>query len=84
MKGIASDLQTRLQRDPQAVVHLIVRTKDAPNIHLADAQACGLTVHRTFSLISALAVEGTASAALALANQPWVVSIEEDKIVHTM
>jgi hypothetical protein len=84
MAGIASELRSKLQRDPNALVHLIVRLTDEPNTHVADVQALGITVRRTFTLIPAIAVEGTAAASLALADQPWVLSIEEDKPVHTM
>jgi len=44
----------------------------------------GLRVHRVFRLTSGLAVEGTGEAILNLADQPWVLSIEADRAVHTM
>jgi hypothetical protein len=84
MSSIAPELKSKLQRDPGAVVNLIVRLKDAPAAHVDDVKARGITVQRTYSLISAMAVQGTASATLALADEPWVLSIEEDKTVHTM
>ncbi|MBI5305078.1 MAG: hypothetical protein HY868_23300 [Chloroflexi bacterium] len=84
MAGISTQLRTKLQSDPEAIVHLIVRVKDDPQAHVADVQARGLTVQRTFSLIPAMAVEGKAGASLALADQTWVLSVEEDKPVHTM
>jgi len=84
MAMISQDLRSKLQRDPHAVVRLIVRLKDDPGAHVADVQARGLTVRHAYSLISAIAVEGNASASLTLADEPWVLSIEEDKPVHTM
>ncbi len=84
MPNIAPNLKSKLQTHPDAKVNLIIRTKDDPQSHFAEIQKNGLTVRRTFSLISAVAVEGTASASLALVDQPWVLSVEEDKPVHTM
>jgi hypothetical protein len=84
MASIPSDLKTKLQSNPKNVVNLIVRLTDDPSQRLASIQAQGFTVRRTISLISAVALQGTGSAALELAKQPWVVSIEEDKPVHTM
>lgn len=84
MGGISNQLRSKLEHDPDAIVHLIVRVKDDPQKHIADMQACGLNVQRTFSLIAAMAVEGKASAATSLLRQDWVLSVEEDKPVHTM
>ncbi|MDE3090562.1 MAG: hypothetical protein KGJ80_14370, partial [Chloroflexota bacterium] len=82
--SIPADLKSKLQYDPSAVVRLIVRLKDDPESRVAAVQAHGLTVRHTYSLISAVAVEGTAAASLTLANEAWVLSVEEDKQVHTM
>ena len=79
-----SDLKSKWQRDPDATVRLIVRVTDNPSAHVAQVEAHGLVVRYTYSLISALAVQGAAAAALALANEPWIISIEEDKPVRTM
>ncbi len=84
MASLASDLKSKLQRDPGAVVSLIVRSKDDLSTHVDDVKARGLVVRHVYSLISAAAIQGKASAALALANASWVLSIEEDKTVHTM
>jgi hypothetical protein len=84
MASISQDLRSRLQQNPNAVIRLIVRLKDAPASHVAAVQAHGLTVRYTYSLTSTIATEGSASASLALADEPWVVSVEEDKPVHTM
>lgn len=84
MASIASDLKAKLQRNPTQSVNLIVRLTDAPDAHLTDVQSRGLTIRHTYTLISAIAIQGLASACLALADEPWVLSIEEDKVVHTM
>jgi hypothetical protein len=84
MASIQPDLKKKLEREPGSTVNLIVRLKDAPDIHVADVRALGLTVRYTYSLVSAMAVQGTASASLVLAKKPWVLSVEEDKQVHTM
>ena len=84
MANIQSDLKSKLERNPKAVVNLIVRLKDAPNLRTADVRALGLTIRQTYTLIPALAIQGSASASLTLAKKSWVLSIEEDKPVHTM
>ena len=84
MVSIAPELKTKLKSSPQALVDLIVRTKDAPDVHVADLKTRGLAVRRTFTLISAIAVQGPAATVLALENEAWVLRIEEDKTVHTM
>jgi hypothetical protein len=82
--NISQDLKSKLQTSPDATVRLIVRLTDDPGSRVAAVQAYGLTVRHTYTLISAVAIEGTAYASLKLADEPWVVSIEEDKAVHTM
>ncbi len=84
MASIAPELKSKLQRNPNATVHLIVRLKDAPKTFLDKVTARGLTIRHTYSLISAIAIEGKASESLALAKEKWVLSLEEDKTVHTM
>ena len=84
MANISQDLKSKLQTNPNATVRLIVRLADDPSRRVVSVQAHGLTVRHTYTLISAVAIEGTASASLKLAEEPWVVSIEEDKPVHTM
>ena len=84
MASISSDLKTKLQSNPKSVVNLIVRLKEDPSQRVASIQSRGFKIRRTISLISAVALQGTGSAALDLAKESWVLSIEEDKIVHTM
>jgi hypothetical protein len=84
MATMSQDLRSKLLQNPNATVKLIVRLKDEPNSRVAAVQSYGLTVRHTYSLISAIAIEGSASASLALAEQPWVDSVEEDGAVHTL
>ncbi len=84
MATISPDFKTRLQQNPNSTFNIIARLRGDPSKHVADVEARGLTVKRTLTLIAALAIQGSASMLLALANEPWVLSIEEDKQVHTM
>lgn len=84
MTNIAPELLSKLELNPNTTVNLIVRLKDDPSAHIAEVQASGLVVRYTYSLISAIAVQGKAAICLELASKPWVLSIEEDKSVHTM
>lgn len=84
MATIPPNLRTKAQRDPKAQVDLIVRLSDDPGKHIADLQSLGWTIRRSFSLTPSVAIHGPASASLVLATQPWVLTIEEDKPVHTM
>jgi hypothetical protein len=84
MANLSSNLRTKLQNNLDTDVNLIVRLADNPNQRIASIQSRGFTVRRTLSLISAVALCGSGSAALDLAKEPWVISIEEDKPVHTM
>lgn len=81
---IAAELKSRLQANPDAKVNLIVRVADSPESHINDVTVRGLTVRHTYNLIAAMAVQGKASDCLTLANQAWVIAIEEDKPVHIM
>ena len=84
MAKLQPDLKAKLERAPDSVVNLIVRLNDPPDARVADVRALGLTVRYTYSLVPGMAIQGTASASLALAKKPWVLSVEEDKPVHTM
>jgi len=84
MATVTPELKTKLERNANALVDVIVRVKDDPQTYVQKLESRGLTVRHTYSLISALALRGKASAALALAQESWVVSIEADKSVHTM
>ncbi len=81
---IDNDLKSKLQADPNATVSLIIRTKDNRDEDLEALRARGLKIRHTYSLISAVAVEGPASAALAVARESWIVSMEFDQEVHAL
>lgn len=84
MPKFAPDLESKLRKNPNADVNVILRFDSDPAAHLADVQARGLLVRHSYSLISAIAAQGKASQVLALNSESWVVAIEEDKTVHTM
>ena len=84
MVKMASALKEKLERDPRAIANVIVMVQGESSAYASQVSALGLTIKRSFTLIPGLAVSGPASAILALANESWVKSIEEDKPVHTM
>lgn len=81
---IASDYLTHLQANPDAQTAAIVRCDALDAGYIAEAESRGLSVNRQLKLIRGLAVEGRAGDILALAEAPWVLSIEPDQPVHTM
>lgn len=74
----------QLEADPAQWVAVIITTPTDPAAHVEQATALGLTVTRTFSLISAMAAHGPATAVLAVAQEPWVARIEPDRIVKAI
>lgn len=84
MSKFAPDLESKLRKNPNADVNVIVRFDSDPAAHLADVQARGLLVRHTYSLIAAIAAQGKASQILELVSESWVMAVEEDKTVHTM
>ncbi|MCD6289978.1 MAG: hypothetical protein J7M34_05690 [Anaerolineae bacterium] len=81
---IRPELQRWLDTAPQASVRVIVRVTEDPQSCRPAIESMGLNIHRVFQLVPGLAVEGPATAVLALADQPWVTSIEIDRAVHPM
>lgn len=81
---IAPEFAARLRRTPQATVAAIVRVSIAPEEAAARLAERGATVRRTMRLVPSVAVQMPAAACLALAKEDWVVSVEEDKAVHTL
>jgi len=84
MATISSTFKAQLERDPKATVNVIVRVQETASLQTQKFQSLGLTVKHAYTLIPGFALFGSASAVLALANETWVVSVEEDKQVHTM
>ena len=81
---IKSEFESRLRADPSAHVAVIVTTDGRPGEFTSRAEAAGLEVHRQYRLRQMLALRGPAKAALALLDEPWVLSLEEDQPVTTM
>jgi hypothetical protein len=65
-------------------IDLIIRTKDKPAQYAATCAALGVQVQHTYNLLPGMAVSAPASVVLRLADEPWVVGIEEDRAVRTM
>ena len=84
MATISNDLKQELERNPNTVANVIVLVKDEASVYTNQVRARGITIRRAYTLIHGLALSGSGSAIIALASEPWVVSIEEDKQVHTM
>lgn len=81
---IAPDYLAYLQANPDAQIAAIVRCDALDAGYIVEAERKGLIVSRQLKLIRGLAVEGRAGDILALAEAPWVLSIEPDQSVHTM
>lgn len=77
-------LRESLAADKTAEVNLILRVQGDPAECQAHIERAGFRVRRAFRLIPAFAVTGPASAALALADAPWLTQVEPDHPVHTM
>jgi hypothetical protein len=60
-----------------------VRVSIAPDEAAARLAERGATVRRVVRLVPSVSVQMPAAACLALANETWVSSVEEDKVVHT-
>lgn len=81
MDKIESVFRSKLQEQPQQTVRLIVRVKGDLTPATARLAESGATVLRSFRLINAVAISCSAQTALALAEEPWVEAIEEDRQV---
>ncbi len=79
-----TDLIEKLKANPEAEVHLVVRLKRGTGDNLRRLSNMGLRVRHRFRLTRTVAVTGRAADCLALQDEPWVESIEEDKPVTTM
>jgi len=81
---IKAEFEAKLRADPTTQVAVIVTTDGSPSEFAPRAEAVGLNVHRQYKLRHMLALRGPANAALALLEEPWVLSVEEDQPVTTM
>jgi hypothetical protein len=79
MASIAPALKSQLQREPDKRLDLIVKIEGQPrNDWLA---ARNIQIRRVYRLTPMVAVTCTGAAALELAGQDWVISIELDAAV---
>ena len=84
MANLSSTFKAQLERDPNAMVNVIVRVHETSSTQTQKFESLGLKIKHAYTLIPGFALAGSASAVLALAKETWVVSVEEDKQVHTM
>lgn len=84
MAAISDDYLKVLQANPEQSVNIIIRTNAASAANTAQLQSLGLTVTRTYKLISAVAASGPARAVIALASVGWVESVEPDQDVKAL
>ncbi len=80
---IAARLARRWRASPQTQVRAIIRTVADIDETAAILEQRGLKVTRRYNLLPALAVTCLADDLLALADEDWISSIEEDQLVHT-
>ncbi len=74
-------LERKLREHPNAVVRLIVRVTGEATEARSRLRGLGAVVHRSFVLVPGFAVSCSSSTAIRLLREPWVVSIEEDRVV---
>jgi hypothetical protein len=84
MSKIEPSLQHKLEAWKDSPFDLIVRVSGPPEDSRPRLESRGIQVRRQFQLLSALAVNCLGGEALALAEEPWVLKVEEDKPVTTM
>ena len=84
MATISPTLMAKLEHDPNGTVNVIVRVQGEAATHTQQVQWMGVTIKHAYTLIPGFALQGTCAAILKLSKESWVVSIEEDRQVHTM
>jgi hypothetical protein len=84
MSKIEPGLQSKLEAWKDSSFDLIVRVSEPPEHSRSRLESRGIQVRREFKLLPALAVNCLGQEALALAAEPWVLRVEEDKPVTTM
>jgi len=84
MVKIKAEFEQRLRADPSAPAAVIVAVDGSPSEFTPRVEEMGLEVHRQYKLRQMLALRGPADAALALLDEPWVLSVKEDQTVTTM
>ena len=80
----SSNWLTTLQGLGETPIDAIIRVRDDPTHYRATLEARGIQVRRILRLVNGLAVRAPAHLLLAIANEPWIISIEPDHPVHPM
>ena len=84
MATIDANYLKELQADPEQLVKVIITTESDPKAYLAQMEALGLQVTRTFWLTSTAAATGPAGAVITLASETWISKIEPDEDVKAL
>ncbi len=77
-------LVRRLKSFPEREFDLLLRVSPDARDAAAEVGKRGLEVRRRYRLIDALAVRASGKEALRLMEEPWVVSVEEDRDVQAL
>ncbi len=80
---LSPELTHRIQADPTAPVHLILRVTAISDPAEAAIVAAGFQIHRKLTLVPIFAVTGPAGGVLDLVDQPWLLNADLDRPVHT-
>lgn len=75
-------LRQLAKKEPQKQLQLIIRLSSPAAEAVSFLEKRGVRVRRTYRLLKAVSVEVTASQAVKLEKEDWVVSLEEDKEVR--
>ncbi len=84
MSQIASGLRQKIARHPDASQNVIVRVNGDMDELQNALEANGFQIRRKLGLIKGFAATAPGSSIQKVADQPWVMSIEEDQQIHTM
>lgn len=84
MTKINAALEQQFKQAPDQAFDLIVRTSGDVRPHLDWLAGAGFKVKQQFRISPGVAVTGPGRAALALLEQPWVVSVEADAPVRAI
>ena len=80
---LSAELAQRVQADPTAPVHLLLRVTAISDPAEAAIVAAGFQIHRKLTLVPVFAVTGPAANVLDLLDQPWLINADLDRPVHT-
>jgi hypothetical protein len=79
MASVDPALKSQWEREPDKRLDLIVKMQERPRIDWLAAH--NIQIRQEYRLTSMMAVTCTGAAALELARQDWVISIEPDAAV---